>query len=47
MCQRISRDGLHFFNISQSSASEVQSITYILADLNYLPKERRGVKKLG
>ncbi|MBO6585067.1 MAG: four helix bundle protein [Gracilimonas sp.] len=34
------KEMVRFFNISQSSASEVQSMTYILADLNYLPKER-------
>lgn len=34
------KEMIHFFNISQSSASEVQSMSYILKDLGYLPEEK-------
>jgi four helix bundle protein len=34
------KEMIRFFNISQSSASEVQSMTYILSDLEYLPTEK-------
>ena len=38
---RISRkEFIRFLEISQSSAMEVRSITYVLEDLNYLPEEK-------
>jgi four helix bundle protein len=30
------RDSIHFYDISQSSAAEVKSISYVLEDLEYL-----------
>lgn len=34
------KDFIRFLDISQSSAHEVQSITYVLSDLNYLSNDR-------
>lgn len=34
------RDSLRFYDISQSSAAEVKSMTYLLSDLDYLPPEQ-------
>lgn len=33
------KEMIHFFNIAQSSASEVMSMTYAMDDLNYQPTE--------
>jgi four helix bundle protein len=33
-------DSIRFYDISQSSAIEVESMTYVLADLEYLPPEK-------
>src|SRR5690606_4074729 len=34
------RDKVKFYNIAQSSAMEVLSMTYVLSDLKYLPDDR-------
>jgi len=33
------KDSIKFYDIAQSSAAEVESMTYILSDLQYLPHE--------
>ena len=32
------KDSIKFYNISQSSALEVKSMSYVLSDMNYLPE---------
>jgi four helix bundle protein len=40
------KDFIRFLDISQSSAMEVQSILYVLLDLNYLKEEKISVIRL-
>ena len=34
------KDSIKFYNISQSSALEVKSMSYVLSDMNYLPEKQ-------